>query len=101
MAESIVSDWINDFNALEPEELKSFAALHTENHELSTAIHTVLNDRSKHTEVSKIITIIIIIILITSYNTFSFFIQSVINSSTSIDRMKMHSNALHCSSFRP
>lgn len=70
MAESIVSDWINDFNALEPEELKSFAALHTENHELSTAIHTVLNDRSKHTEVSKIITIIIIIILITSYNTF-------------------------------
>jgi hypothetical protein len=52
MAESIVTDWINDFNALEPEELKSFAALHTENHELSTSIHSVLNDRSKHPEVS-------------------------------------------------
>lgn len=52
MAESIVTDWINDFNALEPEELKTFASLHTENHELSTAIHTVLNDRAKHTEVS-------------------------------------------------
>lgn len=51
MAESIVTDWINDFNALEPEELKSFAALHSDNHELSTAIHSVLNDRSKHQEV--------------------------------------------------
>lgn len=51
MAESIVTDWINDFNALEPEELKSFAALHSENHELSTSIHSVLNDRSKHPEV--------------------------------------------------
>ncbi len=51
MAESIVMDWISDFNALEPEELKSFAALHTENHELSTAIHAILNDKSKHQEV--------------------------------------------------
>lgn len=51
MAESIVTDWLNDFNALEPEELKSFAALHSDNHELSTAIHNVLNDKTKHQEV--------------------------------------------------
>jgi hypothetical protein len=51
MAESIVSDWINDFNALEPQQLRSFAALHNENHELSTAIHTLLNDKTKHQEV--------------------------------------------------
>lgn len=51
MAESIVSDWINDFNGLEPQQLRSFAALHSENHELSTAIHTLLNDKSKHQEV--------------------------------------------------
>jgi hypothetical protein len=50
MAESIVSDWINDFNGLEPQQLRSFAALHNENQELSQAIHTILNDKSKHQE---------------------------------------------------
>lgn len=53
MAEAIVSDWIAEFNSLEPEELRTFSALHAENHELSTAIHTILNDRTKHLEVSK------------------------------------------------
>jgi hypothetical protein len=53
MAESIVTDWIADFNSLEPQQLKSFAALHAENHELSTAIHTIFNDKSKHQEVRK------------------------------------------------
>lgn len=52
MAEAIVSDWLAEFNSLEPEELKTFSALHAENHELSTAIHTILNDRTKHLEVS-------------------------------------------------
>ncbi|KAG5678557.1 hypothetical protein PVAND_008222 [Polypedilum vanderplanki] len=50
MAESIVTDWIGDFNSLEPQQLKTFAALHAENHELSTAIHTIFNDKSKHQE---------------------------------------------------
>lgn len=51
MAEAIVSDWIAEFNSLEPEELKTFSALHNENHELSTAIQTIFNDRTKHSEV--------------------------------------------------
>ena len=55
MADSIVADWISDFNALEPQQLKTFAALHAENHELSTAIHTLLQDKAKHQEVSNII----------------------------------------------
>lgn len=53
MAESIVSDWISDYNSMEPQQIKSFAALHVENHELSTAIHTLLHDKSKHQEVSR------------------------------------------------
>lgn len=54
MADAIVLDWLAEFNSLEPQEIRSFAALHAENHELSTAIHTILNDKSKHFEVSKV-----------------------------------------------
>jgi hypothetical protein len=55
MAEAIVSDWIAEFNSLEPEEVKTFAVLHTENHELSAAIYSIFNDKSKHSEVSSMI----------------------------------------------
>lgn len=54
MAEAIVSDWLAEYNSLEPQEMRSFAALHTENHELSTAIQTILNDKTKHSDVSLI-----------------------------------------------
>lgn len=52
MAEEIVSDWLAEYNSLEPQEIRSFAALHVENHELSTAIQTILSDKSKHSDVS-------------------------------------------------
>ena len=52
MAEAIVSDWLAEYNSLEPQEIRTFAALHAENHELSTAIHSILNDKTKHSEVS-------------------------------------------------
>lgn len=52
MAEAIVSDWLAEYNALEPQEIRSFAALHAENHELSTAIQTILSDKAKHPDVS-------------------------------------------------
>jgi protein FAM126 len=58
MAEAIVSDWLAEYNSLEPQEIRTFAALHAENHELSTAIHSILNDKAKHSEVSLIITVI-------------------------------------------
>lgn len=51
MAEAIVSDWLAEYNSLEPQEIRSFAALHAENHELSTAIQTILSDKARHTEV--------------------------------------------------
>lgn len=54
MAEAIVSDWLAEYNSLEPQEIRSFAALHAENHELSTAIHSILNDKTKHSEVRNI-----------------------------------------------
>lgn len=52
MAESIVSDWLAEYNSLEPQEIRSFAALHAENHELSTSIQSILSDKSKHSDVS-------------------------------------------------
>ncbi|CRK96204.1 CLUMA_CG009632, isoform A [Clunio marinus] len=50
MADAIVSDWLAEYNSLEPQEIRTFAALHAENHELSTAIQTILNDKTKHSE---------------------------------------------------
>jgi hypothetical protein len=102
MAESIVSDWIGDYNALEPQEIKSFAALHAENHELSTAIHSVLNDKPKHQEVKKFNALIYDYILIVSLllSTRSIYIRFAINCTTSIDRTKMSSNVSHYNSFR-
>lgn len=55
MAEAIVSDWLAEYNSLEPQEIRSFAALHAENHELSTAIHSILNDKTKHLDVSVVV----------------------------------------------
>lgn len=52
MADAIVSDWLAEYNSLEPQEIRSFAALHAENHELSTAIQTILSDKTKHSDVS-------------------------------------------------
>jgi hypothetical protein len=52
MAEAIVSDWLSDYAALEPGEIKSFAAQHEHNHDVSQALYSVLNEKSKYPEVS-------------------------------------------------
>lgn len=52
MADAIVSDWINEYNSLQPEEIRTFAAQHENNNELSKSIYTVLMDKNKYTDVS-------------------------------------------------
>lgn len=54
MAESIVSDWLAEYAALEPTELQTFIAEHENNHEVSSAIFSIINERLKYPDVSKI-----------------------------------------------
>lgn len=51
MAESIVSDWLSDYVNLQEFELHTFAAQHENNHEVSSALFTVLNERHKYPDV--------------------------------------------------
>lgn len=51
MAESIITDWVADYAALEPSELRTFAAEHEQDHEIAHALFTVINERSKYQEV--------------------------------------------------
>lgn len=51
MAEAIVSDWLADYAALQPAELRSFAAEHGHNHEIPQALFTIINERAKYPEV--------------------------------------------------
>lgn len=53
MAESIVSDWIADYGALtEQSEIRTFAAQHEHNHEIASALFTIINERLKYPDVS-------------------------------------------------
>lgn len=52
MAESIVTDWLADYATLEPSELRTFAAEHEHNHEISHALFTIINERLKYPDVS-------------------------------------------------
>lgn len=52
MAESIVTDWLTDFASLEPTEIRAFAAQHEENHEISSALFTIISERIKYPDVS-------------------------------------------------
>lgn len=52
MAESIVSDWLAEYEALEPTELQSFIADQENNHEVSSALFTIINERLKYPDVS-------------------------------------------------
>lgn len=54
MAESIISDWIAEYNSLQESELRSFAAQHENDYEISKALYTVLNERAKYKDVSDI-----------------------------------------------
>lgn len=55
MAESIVNDWLSDYALLESSEIRSFAAQHEHNHEVASALFTVLNERLKYPDVSETI----------------------------------------------
>lgn len=52
MAESIVSDWLADYAAIESTEIRAFAAQHENNHEVSSALFTIINERIKYPDVS-------------------------------------------------
>lgn len=52
MAESIVSDWLAEYTSLEPTELQTFIAEHENNHEVSSALFTIINERLKYPDVS-------------------------------------------------
>lgn len=54
MAESIVADWLADYEALEPAELRTFAAQHEHNHEIAHALFTIIGERVKYPDVSEI-----------------------------------------------
>lgn len=48
MAESIISDWISDYNSLQESELRTFVAQHENDFEISKALYTILNERAKY-----------------------------------------------------
>lgn len=52
MAESIVTDWLADYAALQHSEIRAFAAQHEHNHEISTALFTIINERLRYPDVS-------------------------------------------------
>lgn len=52
MAEAIISDWISDYSSLQESELRTFAAQHENDFEISKALYTVLNERAKYKDVS-------------------------------------------------
>lgn len=52
MAEAIVQDWLTDYSQLEATELSSFAAQHENNHEVASALFSVLSERNKYPDVS-------------------------------------------------
>lgn len=55
MAESIVSDWLADYAAIEKSEIRTFAAEHEHNHDISNALFTIINERLKYPDVSALV----------------------------------------------
>lgn len=52
MVESLVTDWVADYEALDPKEIRAFASQHEHNHEISSALFTIINERLKYPDVS-------------------------------------------------
>ncbi|KFB51604.1 hypothetical protein ZHAS_00019677 [Anopheles sinensis] len=48
MAEAIIADWISDYSSLQDTELRTFAAQHENDFEISKALYTILNERTKY-----------------------------------------------------
>lgn len=53
MGEQVVLEWLADWAALDPAELHSFAAEHDQSQDVVEAIYTVLDERTKHPEVTR------------------------------------------------
>lgn len=54
MAEAIIADWIADYSGLQESELRTFAAQHENDFEISKALYSILNERTKYKDVSSI-----------------------------------------------
>lgn len=54
MAESLVTDWLADYEVLDPKEIRAFATQHEHNHEITSALFTIINERLKYPDVSRI-----------------------------------------------
>lgn len=50
MADSVVFDWVAEYARLTDDEIKSFAASHDSNHEVSVAVFSILAERTKYVE---------------------------------------------------
>uniref|UniRef100_A0A6B2E619 Putative beta-catenin-tcf/lef signaling pathway component drctnnb1a n=1 Tax=Phlebotomus kandelakii TaxID=1109342 RepID=A0A6B2E619_9DIPT len=50
MAESLVADWIADYSSLDASEIRTFAAQHEHNHEIASALFSILNDKHKYSD---------------------------------------------------
>ncbi|GAB0096996.1 Hyccin [Sergentomyia squamirostris] len=50
MAESLVADWITDYSSLDASEIRSFAAQHEHNHEIASALFSILSERHKYSD---------------------------------------------------
>ncbi|XP_035785392.1 hyccin-like [Anopheles albimanus] len=48
MAEAIIADWIADYSGLQESELRTFAAQHENDFEISKALYSILNERTKY-----------------------------------------------------
>lgn len=53
MAEAIVTDWLADYLSLDPSEIRAFASQHENNHEIASALFTIINERIKYPDVSE------------------------------------------------
>lgn len=51
MAESIVVDWLSDFEVLDSTQMKSFCVENEENPEITSALFAILGERERFTEV--------------------------------------------------
>lgn len=53
MAESIVQDWLAEYESLEESEIPTFISMQDNNPDITDAIHSIFNTRTKYPEVSE------------------------------------------------
>lgn len=53
MAESLVQDWLSDYENLQSSEVRSFCIQNEQNYDISSALFTVLGERDKFSEVGR------------------------------------------------